>query len=198
MYNTDEELDIELNDLKEKIRLEASEASNPADDDMDVKLETAENSFENSIRALFEAEKTDEEIISAISEALDTAGKRFKAECDIDDLILQEEKIKEVYPEFDIAIELKKNPIFKRLIANGVDVHKALLASNNGYEDVITNFIKRDARREMADLLIKNKAKVVNESGRMSREAQVDVSQMSDDEFSVIEEQVKKNKRVFL
>ena len=197
MYNTEDEFDAELEALKEKIKQESEDTLINEDENTSQDVQY-ESKLENRIRVLFGDDKTDDEIVLAVADALDTASKRFRVDCDVDKLLSEEEEIQEIYPEFDIAQELKSNTLFKRLIANGVNVHKALLASSKEYEDVITTLIKRDAKREMAELLKKGKEKITSGAGKMSYEAQVDVSKMSEEEFSAIEEQVKKNKRVFL
>ena len=197
MYNTEDEFDAELEALKEKIKQESENTSINTDENTPEEVQY-ESKLENRIKELFDDDKTEDEIVFAVAEALDTASKRFKAEYDVEKLLSEEEEIKEVYPEFDILKELKSNTLFKRLIANGVNVHKSLLASSMEYEDIITSIIKRDAKRDMAELLRKGKEKIPTGAGRMSYEAQLDVSKMSEEEFSAIEEKVKKNKRVFL
>lgn len=199
MYNTDEELDKELDELRKQIEEEAMRQEEPADAEQEEQQTISDDErLLQAIRALYDESMSTDDIIEAVTDAVNTSCKRFKAEYDVDNLIQQESEIKEVYPEFDIAHELKCNMRFKRLIANGVDVHSALLASNTAYADCIADIIKRDAKREMAELLKKGRERIMPETQKKAVIPEYDVSNLSDEQFEEIEKRVKQNKRVFL
>lgn len=200
MYNTDEEIDNELEALRRQIQEEAAqpEVLQPEQEEALPQEPSEDEKLISAIKALFEAEMNNDELIDAVTEAVNTSSKSFKAEYDADELLASESDIRQVYKDFDIASELKCNTVFKRLIANGIDVHSALLASNKAYAECITDSIKRDAKREMADMLRKGKEHIMPELNRKSAMPEYDIGRLSDDEFEEIEKKVKQNKRVFL
>lgn len=200
MYNTDEEFDNELENLKKQIQNEALQQESDEVQQAEEAQE-APNDDErliSAIKELFEEDLNCDELINAVTMAVNTSNKRFKAEYNADKLLDQENEIKQTYKDFDIAEELKRNNLFKRLVANGIDVHTALLASNKEYAEHITQSIKRDAKREMAELLRKGKEYIMPELNKKSTIPEYDVGKLSDDEFEEIEKRVKQNKRVFL
>lgn len=200
MYNTDEEFDNELENLKKQIQNEALQQESDEVQQAEEAQE-APNDDErliSAIKELFEEDMNCDELINAVTMAVNTSNKRFKAEYNADKLLDQENEIKQTYKDFDIAEELKRNNLFKRLVANGIDVHTALLASNKEYAEHITQSIKRDAKREMAELLRKGKEHIMPELNKKSTIPEYDVGKLSDDEFEEIEKRVKQNKRVFL
>ncbi len=202
MYDTDEEFEKELDDLRKQIEQEAMEEELPENNEPTPEQippePTDDEKLVSAIKKLFDEGMSCEELINAVTEAVNTSNKRFKAEYDADELLRQEKEIKQIYGDFDIAAELRNNATFKRLIANGINVHSALLASNNAYADCIAQAIKRDAKREMADLLRKGKERIMPEIQKNSAMPEYDVSSMSDEQFEEIERRVKQNKRVFL
>ena len=199
MYNTDEELDRELEELRKQIQEEAEQTEIPATTENDEPEQPSEDDkILEAVKALFDENMSADDIINSITDAVNTSCKRFKIEYDIDSLIEQEGQIKDIYPDFEIASELKNNVRFKRLIANGVDVHSALLVSNAEYADCIADIIKRDAKREMADQLRKGKERIMPEINKKSVTPEYDIGSMSDEQFEEIEKKVKQNKRVFL
>lgn len=202
MYNTDEEFDVELEELRKKIAEEAALAETEevsSAEEVDNITEPSDNDkILEAIKSLFDENITADEIIKTVTESVNTACKRFKADYDVDTLIQQEKTVKEVYPEFDLVAELSGNVLFKRLIANGVKVDSALLASNKNYQDFITDKIKCDAKREMADALRRGKERIMPQIEKKSADPEYDLTKVSDEEFEAIENKVKQNKRVFL
>ena len=201
MYNTDEELDRELDELRRQIEEEALQNDSPEEEkpeEAPASELTDSEKLLTAVKALFSDDMTTDELIGAVSDAVNTACKRFRADVDADELIRQEGEIKQIYSDFDIASELKNNTVFKRLIANGINVHSALLASNSAYADCIAEAIKRDAKREMAELLRRGKEQIMPETQKKSSLPEYDITSMSDEEFEEIERKVKQNKRVFL
>lgn len=200
MYNTDEEFDNELESLRKQIQDEASQQTDDEPEQTEEASEAANDDERliSAIKELFEEDMNCDELINAVTMAVNTSNKRFKAEYNADKLLDQESEIRQIYKDFDIAEELKRNNLFKRLIANGIDVHSALLASNKEYADCIVQSIKRDAKREMAELLRKGKEHIMPELNKKSTMPEYDVGKLSDDEFEEIEKRVKQNKRVFL
>ncbi|MBP3348813.1 MAG: hypothetical protein J6L92_08665, partial [Clostridia bacterium] len=113
-------------------------------------------------------------------------------------LVGQEENVREIFPDFDIVAELKGNTVFKRLIANGIGVHKALLVSNDRYAQIVADDIRLDAKREMAEQLRQGRERVSPYVGANRTSAETDVAAMSEAQFEEIEKKVKKNKKVFI
>lgn len=198
MYKTDEELDAEIEQLRQTINQQEQPSEN-----MIVSEENEQEISENeklavTIRAMFENDKSNDDIISSIEEALSTSKRVFKAKLDADALLDEEDDVKQIYPEFDIVSELKSNPVFRRLIANGITLHTALLASNRKYEDLIIAKIKTEAKRELADALRKGRERILPRTTDGSCTPKTDVNSMSDEQFEEIEKKVKQNKRIYL
>ncbi len=200
MYETDEKFEQELVMLREKIAQEAlaQEAAPSEEDTEQAKEKSDDELIAEAVRGMFPEGTSKEDIISGITDAMDTSCKRFRADTDIDRLLGEEKKIREVFPEFDIAEELKNDALFRRMIANGADVHSALLASNGEYQNRITQVIKRDAKREMADMLRRGRERIMPETGHESKEPEYDLSKLTDEEFEELEKKVKQSKRLFL
>ncbi len=197
MYKEDAEA-LELENLRKQIELEAQNANAPIFCEEANEEENADAELLNAVKALFDKDMSNEDIISRLTDAMNTSLKIFKPEHDVDKLLGEENEIKKVYAEFDIANELKSNMKFKRLIANGVSVHSALLATNEKYEDAIADNIRLEARRNMAELLRQGRERIIPASAKKAFTVECDVAKMSDREFEEIERKVKQNKRVCL
>lgn len=195
---TQEELDLEIEELLKQIEEEANteeyQEENIAEEAQDVK----DSQFAESIKALFDAEETEEAILEKIQDALETAQRMVNVTYSPDALLAQEEEVREIYPQFDILEELRKNEVFRRLISIGIEVHSALLISNEAYADKITQEIQTAAQRELAEKLRSGMEFLPSAMQRKSGGSQFDVSKLSDEQFEEIENKVKQNKRVFL
>lgn len=200
MYKTDEDLDTEIEELRKTIAEESlhenSEEKFHTDEsvfsyDTDIK-------FANTVRAMFDNGMSDETIACEIEDALNTSQRVFKARIDTDDIMSQESRIKETFGDFDIVNELKYNALFKRLIVNGVNVHNALLASSKTYADIITENIKKEAKREFAENLRRGRERIMPQREIASTQPKTDINGMSEAQFEEIEKKVKQNKRIFL
>ena len=207
MYNTDDELDKELDELKEKIRLENQEKDGndeDACDDTQDEEKTLVDVESETVRALKRFTElstdgvTDDELIPMIADAFGLMTKKSGPKIDSDVLLEEEERIKQIYAEFDILEELRNNLTFKKLIANGITVHQALVVSNVKYEELVVEQIKKDAKREMAQSLRLGKERITSQSVPRSSGIQIDVTRLSDEQFEEIEEKVKQNKKVYL
>ena len=197
MYKTDEELDAEIEQLRQTInqKEEPSENINASDEEQEI---SENEKLAIAIRAMFGENASNDDVISNVAEALSISKRVFKANLDADVLLSAEDDIKQMYPEFDIVSELKSNPVFRRLVANGISLHTALLASNKAYEELITAKIKTQAKREFAEALRKGREKILPHTADGSSTPKTDVNTMSDEQFEEIEKKVKQNKRIYL
>ena len=197
MYKTDEELDAEIEQLRQTInqKEEPSENINASDEEQEI---SENEKLAIAIRAMFGENTSNDDVISNVEEALSISKRVFKANLDADVLLSAEDDIKQMYPEFDIVSELKSNPVFRRLVANGISLHTALLASNKAYEELITAKIKTQAKREFAEALRKGREKILPHTVDGSSTPKTDVNTMSDEQFEEIEKKVKQNKRIYL
>lgn len=200
MYKTDEALDTEIENLRKTIADESlhenSEDKIHSDESI-ISCDT-DTKFADTIRAMFDNGMSDEIITREIEDALHTSQRVFKARVDTDDIMSQESRIKETFGDFDIVNELKYNSLFKRLIVNGVNVHNALLASSKTYADIITDNIKKEARREFAENLRRGRERIMPQREIASIQPKTDINGMSEAQFEEIEKKVKQNKRIFL
>ena len=198
MYKTEDELDAEIEQLRQTINQQEQPSENVIASE-ETEQEISENEkLAITIRAMFEDDKSNDDIISSIEEALSTSKRIFKAKLDADALLSAEDDVKQTYPEFDIVCELKSNHVFRRLIANGITLHTALLASNRVYEDLITSKIKTEAKREFANALRKGRERILPITTEGCSIPKTDVNSMSDEQFEEIEKKVKQNKRIYL
>lgn len=197
---TEEELDAEIEELRRSISNENLHTENNSSVQTEevVSEVDADTKLADTVRAMFDAELSDEDIAIGVRDALQTSQRLYKSKLDADDIMSQESKIKEIFGDFDIVNELKYNSLFKRLIVNGVDVHTALLASCKAYADIITEDIKKDAKREFAENLRRGRERIIPQTQTGAVEPKTDISGMSDAQFEEIERKVKQNKRIFL
>lgn len=196
---TQEELDLEIEELLKQIEEEANteeeyHEENIAEEAQDVK----DSEFAESVKSLFDADETEEAILRKIQDALKTSQRMMNVTYSPDALLAQEEEIREIYPQFDILEELRKNEVFRRLISIGTEVHSALLISNEAYADKIIQEIQTAAQREFAEKLRSGMEFLPSAMQKKSGGSQFDVSKLSDEQFEEIENKVKQNKRVFL
>lgn len=198
MYRSDVELDAEIDELRRQITMEASEESSEEISEENCVEADADKLLAERIRALFGEGVSEDDIVNTVSEALQTAGRVYKVGIDTDELVGQEENVREIFPDFDIVAELKGNTVFKRLIANGIGVHKALLVSNDRYAQIVADGIRLDAKREMAEQLRQGRERISPYVGANRTSAETDVAAMSEAQFEEIEKKVKKNKKVFI
>ncbi len=199
MYKTDEELDAEIDELRRSIAdevLQENKTEQPQEEN--ASAENADTRLADKIRAMFDDGMSDDDIAVGIEDALHTSQRVFKAKVDTDDIMSQEARIKENFEKFDIVNELKYNALFKRLVVNGVNVHTALLASCKAYADIITEDIRKEARREYAENLRRGRELLASKAQTGTQQPKNDISGMSDAQFEEIEKKVKQNKRIFL
>ncbi len=200
MYKTEVELDAEIEELRQAIAQQSLEADEMLQETQEPNS-NADSELADRLRAMFEhnGEKmSDEDIVNAVSGLIESEGKVFKAKTDTDALLTSEAHIKEEFAEFDLVEELRRNALFKRLVANGVDLHTALLASNSIYSENITQRIKRDARREFAEELRKGRERIAPVAANGNTSQNTDIGGMSDEQFAEIEKRVKQNKKIYL
>ena len=198
MYKTDEELDAEIEQLRQTIDQQEQPCENSIAS-QEKEQEISENEkLAVTVRAMFEDGTSNDDIINSIEEALSVSKKIFKVKLDADVLLNEEDDVKQTYPEFDIVSELRSNPVFRRLIANGITLHTALLASNRAYEELIIAKIKTQAKREFADDLRKGRERILPRTAEGCSVPKTDVNSMSDEQFEEIEKRVKQNKRIYL
>lgn len=200
MYKTEDELDAEIEELRRSISSETLHEDNTESQQSDENVSevNADTKLAETVRAMFDAKSSDDDIAIEIKDALQTAHRVFKSKLDTDDIMSQESKIKEIFGDFDIVNELKYNALFKRLLVNGVNVHTALLASCKTYADIITEDIKKEAKREYAENLRRGRERIMPQTQTGTMQPKTDVSGMSDAQFEEIEKKVKQNKRIFL